>query len=186
MGKSTAVTICKEFWKEIVEYISFPATRRENAEAILKLKADVNCKIPEAVGAIDGTHIPILSPATESMNDCCSRKKRHTINTQVFVGANLMFLDVTTGFPGCMHDARVLQHTALFRVARQGKILSKPSDQINNATIKPVLPVDGAYPLSTWMMKLHVYSPNLTSAERKFKGYLCYKTILCHEVALGK
>ena len=109
-------------------YISFPVTRRENAEATLKFKADVNCKIPQAVGAIDGTHIPILSPAPESKNHYYSRKKRHTINTQAAVGAKLMFLDVATGFPGCMHDAQVLQHTVLFRMTRQGKILSKPPD----------------------------------------------------------
>ena len=82
----------------------------------------MNWKIPQAVGAIDGTHIPILTPATESQNDYYSRKERHTINTQAAVGANLMFLDVATGFPGCMHDARVLQHTALFRMAKQGEI----------------------------------------------------------------
>ena len=58
--------------------------------------------------------IPILTPATESKNDYYSRKKRHTINTQAVVGANLMFLHVTTGFPGCMLDARVLQHTPFF------------------------------------------------------------------------
>ena len=101
VGKSTAVTICKEFWRELTnrssEYISFPVTRRENAEAILKFKADVNCKIPQAVGAIDGTHIPILTPGTESKNDYYSRKKRHTLNTQAVVRANLMFLDVATG-----------------------------------------------------------------------------------------
>ena len=55
-----------------------------------------------------------------------------------------MLSDVATGFPGCMHDARVLQHTALFRMARQGEILSKPSDQINSVTIQPVLLGDGA------------------------------------------
>ena len=43
-----------------------------------------------------------------------------------------------------MHDALVLQHTALFHMARQGEILSKPSGQINNVTIKPVLLGDGA------------------------------------------
>ena len=43
-----------------------------------------------------------------------------------------------------MHDALVLQHTALFYMARQGEILSKPSGQINNVTIKPVLLGDGA------------------------------------------
>ena len=168
VGKSTALTICKEFCRELKrrlsEYINFPVTRRENTEAILKFKADVNCKIPQAVSVIDDAPIPILTPATESKNDYYSRKKRHTINTQVVVGANLMFLDVTTGFPGCMHDARVLQHTILFGMARQGEIVSKPSDQINNVTIKPVLLGDGAYPLSTWMMKPYAYSPNLTRA----------------------
>ena len=155
-----------------MKYINFSVTRRENAEAVLKFKADVNCKIPQTVGAIDGTHIPILSPATENKNDYLSRKKRHTINTQAIVRANLMFSNVATGFPGCTHDARVLQHTALFHVARQGKILSKPSDQINNVTIKPVLLGDGAYPLSTWMMKPHAYSSNFTRGERKFKKKL--------------
>ena len=133
----------------------------------------MKCKIPQAVGAIDGTHIPILTPATESKNDYYSRKKRHTINTQAAVGANLMFLDVATGFPGCMHDAQLLQHTALFYMARQGEILSKPSDQINNVTTKLVLLGDEAYPLSTWMMKPHAYSPNLTRAEKKFNKKDC-------------
>ena len=126
----------------------------------------MNCKIPQAAGLIDATHIPILTP-TESKNDYYSRKKRHIINTQAVVGANIMFLDVATGFPGCMHDARVLQHTTLFRMARQGEILSKLSDQINNVTIKPALLGDRAYPLSTWMMKPYAYSPNLTRAEKK-------------------
>ena len=104
----------------------------------------MNCKIPQAVGAIDDTHIPILTPATESKNNYYSRKKRHTINNQAVVGANLMFLDDVTGFPGCMHVARVLQHTALFCMARQGEILSKPPDQINNVRIKPALLEDEA------------------------------------------
>ena len=64
VGKSTAVTICKEFCRELKrrssKYISFYVTRRENVEAILKFKADVNCKTLQAVGAIDGTHIPIF------------------------------------------------------------------------------------------------------------------------------
>ena len=55
-------------------------------------------------------------------------ERKGTINTQAAVGAKLMFLNVATGFPGCMHDAQVLQHTVLFRMTRQGEILSKPPD----------------------------------------------------------
>ena len=78
VGKSTAVTICKEFYRELKrrssKYISFLVTLSENAEAILTFKADVNCKIPQAAGAIDGTHIPILTPATERAITIAERK----------------------------------------------------------------------------------------------------------------
>ena len=78
VGKSTVVIICKEFCRELKrrwsKYISFPVTCCENAETILKSKAEVNCKIRQAVCAIDATHIPILTPATESKNDYYSRK----------------------------------------------------------------------------------------------------------------
>ena len=46
VGKSIAKTIWKELSRELkrrlLEYISFPVTCPENAEAILKFKADVN------------------------------------------------------------------------------------------------------------------------------------------------
>ena len=94
-----------------------------------------------------------------------------------------MFLNVATGFPECMHDARVLQHTSLFRMARQGEILSKPFDQINNVTVKPVLLGDGAYSLSIWMMKPDVYSPNLTRAEKKLTKDFHLETCLRKELS---
>ena len=83
-----------------------------------------------------------------------------------------MFLDVAIGFPGCMHNAQVLQHAVLFLMAREDEILSKLSDQINNITVRPVLLGDGAYPLLTWMMKPYAYSPNLTHDEKKINKKL--------------
>ena len=88
-----------------------------------------------------------------------------------------MFLDVPTGFPGRMHDARILQHSPLFCIARQGEILSKLSDQISNVTIKPVLLGDGVYRLSAWMIKPYGYSPNLTHDEKNLT-----KTLICKSV----
>ena len=40
--------------------------------------------------------------------DYFCRKQKYTVNTQAVVGAGGIFLDVVTGFPGSINDARVL------------------------------------------------------------------------------
>ena len=67
--------------------------------------------MPQVVGAVDGKHIEILAPSSESEFDYFSRKKKYTINSQTFVGSNLMFLDVSTGFPSNAHHDVVLVWT---------------------------------------------------------------------------
>ena len=59
------------------------------------------------VGAIDGTHIPILSP-TESHTDYVNCKGRHSIIMQAVVDCYYLFRDIVVGWPGSVHDARVL------------------------------------------------------------------------------
>ena len=54
--------------------------------------------IPQALGALDGTHSPIIAPSVEGKVDYYSRKQCYTISTQATVNANLVFLDVETGF----------------------------------------------------------------------------------------
>ena len=64
----------------------------------------------------------IKTPENEQKYDYYCRKQRYSINTQAVVGANLLFLDVATGFPGSMHDSGVLRHSSLFRRAEQNEI----------------------------------------------------------------
>ena len=66
------------------------------------------CKIPQVLGAIDRTHIEILAPSSDSKVNYFSHKQKFTVNTQAVIGTNLEFLDVATGYPGSVHDARVL------------------------------------------------------------------------------
>ena len=58
-----------------------------------------------------------LKPDNESSVDYFSRKQKYTVHTQAVVGSNLIFLDVATGFPGSMDDARMLQQTKLYQDA---------------------------------------------------------------------
>ena len=64
IGKSTAVKItrefCKEFCRTASAFIKFPRNPLETAKAI-----HCHCTIPQALGAIDGTHIFIKTPENE-------------------------------------------------------------------------------------------------------------------------
>ena len=120
IGKLTAVSITHIFYKELSKifrrFICFPKLGNETRSAIRDFKEETNCKIPQALGAIDCTHIKILPPVNEDKKDYFSRKRCHTINKQAAIGANLKILDLATGFPGSIHDARALRKTSIARL----------------------------------------------------------------------
>jgi hypothetical protein len=82
VAKSTCVTITKEFCKAlnrlVGNYIKFPSNRDETAKAISLFQDD--CKIPQAVGAIDGTHIEIIAP--DEPFDYFDRHHRYSVTMQ--------------------------------------------------------------------------------------------------------
>ena len=116
------------------------------SRCIEKFRISTNCKIPQVVGAVDGTHVRISAPETDGKPDYFSRKQCHTITKQTVVGADLLFLDVATGFSGSSHDARNLRNTSLFRISESREILSKPEDAIKSSKIRPLIVGDGTYP----------------------------------------
>ena len=77
VGKSTAVKIVREFCECLVLlsdlFISFPHGDVEVGEAMEKFKRSYDCPIPQILGAVDGTHIPIIGPNVPSCNDYFSR-----------------------------------------------------------------------------------------------------------------
>ena len=101
-----------------------------------------------------------------------SRKQCHTITTQAVVGANLLFLDVATGFPGSSHDARNLRNTSFFRKSESTDILSKPEDAIKYSKIRSLIVGDGAYPLLPWLLTPFQYGSALTWHNKKFNKKL--------------
>ena len=70
---------------------------------------DFDCKwgFPQCVGAIDGTHIPIMSP-TENGLDYFNRKGHHSVVMQALVTCDYIFIDISVGWPGSVHDTHVL------------------------------------------------------------------------------
>ena len=105
---------------------------------------------PQTIGAIDGTHIPIIAPS-ENSSDFYNRKGYYSIIMQAVVAHSYKFIDINVGWHGKVHDSRVFRHSSLFKMGNQG---FPPEKVLNmNSTHVPVhLIEDAAYPLLSWLM----------------------------------
>lgn len=172
VGKSSCVTITKEFCRALNRFsrrfIKLPVNHRDTTRAIALFQDE--CKIPQAVGAIDGTHIEIVAP--KNPFDYFDRQHRYSVIMQAAAGENLMFLDTAIGYPGSMHDARVLRNSELFRKVENGNILREPVVNINGNDIRPLLLGDGAYPLLPWLLKPYPNNIVLNPTQRRFNKVL--------------
>lgn len=116
-------TVCKvvhEFMRATVkiltpQYIKFP-----NEEDAIEYSKSFQHKsqIPNIIGAIDGTHIPILPPS-EGYRDYVNRKGWPSMILQGIVGPNYEFLDVSITQPGRSHDMAALMASAVYRQINQ-------------------------------------------------------------------
>ncbi|KAL1246813.1 hypothetical protein QQF64_034816 [Cirrhinus molitorella] len=66
-----------------------------------------------AVGAIDGCHIRIKPPANNS-HCYYNRKLFHSIQLQAITDHQGKFIDIFVGYPGSVHDARVLKNSPVY------------------------------------------------------------------------
>ena len=107
-------------------FIKFPVTALENALATTSFQEFTDCAISQVVGAVDGTHIEISAPSSQSRLDYFSRKQKYTIKSQAVVGSNLMFLNASTGFPSSVHDARMLRASTLYQKCEANELLTRP------------------------------------------------------------
>lgn len=68
--------------------------------------------LPGAVGAIDGSHFPILRPSKNG-DDYLNRKKYYSVVGLFVANADCYCVDFVVGWPGGVHDARVWRNMAL-------------------------------------------------------------------------
>ena len=92
------------------DYIKFP----ENDELCEVLEGfEEKWQMPQAAGAIDGCHIPVRPP-TLNHTDYYNRKGWYSVILQAVVDHKYLFRDVYIGWPGSVHDARVLSKSYLY------------------------------------------------------------------------
>ncbi|XP_063059675.1 putative nuclease HARBI1 [Engraulis encrasicolus] len=69
------------------------------------------------VGAIDGCHIRVKPPAQHRL-DYLNYKGFYSINMQAICDAEGRFLDIFVGYPGSVHDTRVMKNSPFYLTAR--------------------------------------------------------------------
>ena len=81
---------------------------------------------------------------------------------QCVVDHEMKFTNVYTGWPGCVHDARVLRNSALYREAEAGNLILRDHHIFG----------DSAYPLRNWLVTPFKNFGNLTPQQIRFNKRL--------------
>ena len=139
---------------------------------------------PQVAGAIDGSHIPVLKPR-QSPSDYYNRKGFYSILVQAVVDAHGRFLDVTIGWPGKVHDARVLVNSNFYQRGMAGRLLPDWKRVINGVEIPLLILGDPAYLLLPWLQKAYPETGTLTHKQRHF-NYRQSRARMVVENAFGR
>ena len=158
LGISTVCTIVQWICAAIAihllpRYICIPSER--NPRTIINV-FETLWGFPQVVGAVDGSHIPILKPQG-SPSDYFNCKGFYSI-----VNSSGKFIDVTIGWPGKVHDARVLVNSTFYQHGMAGQFLLDWKRTIEGEEIPLLILGDPAYPLLTWLMKPYSETSALT------------------------
>ena len=154
VGKATVIEavqdVVEALYKMCNEHIKFPGCEAETRAAIETFEDLSN--LLNIVSAIDGSHVRIRAPK-DSAVDYFSRYQQHDFIIQAVVNGQKLFSDFACGYPGSMHDVRVLRPSTIFRRVEGGDVLIAPTVNINVNERGPYLVGDSAYLLSPWLMK---------------------------------
>ncbi|KAI3443607.1 hypothetical protein Pfo_000272 [Paulownia fortunei] len=133
----------------------------DNKMSEIKREFELFSGIPNVVGSMYTTHIPIIAP---KVSVAAYFNKRHTernqktsysITLQGVVDPNGVFTDICIGWPGSMTDDQVLEKSALFQRANKGAF--------NGAWVVG----NSGYPLMDWVLVPYAHA-NLTWTQHAF------------------
>ncbi|XP_071635582.1 putative nuclease HARBI1 [Temnothorax longispinosus] len=138
--------------------IKFPSTeedKQQNAEEFEQIAG-----FPGVVGCIDGTFINIRTPIHKIKSTYVNRHDITSLTLQAICDANQKFLDVFTGVPGKIHDARTFSlsfiRPKVLQMGRDFHILG-----------------DAAYPINENVMTSYREYRDLTEEQREFNYRFC-------------
>ena len=155
IGKSTACTIFLEFMTAVnvalgPQYL----TRPSGGVCPNRTRVAEQVGFPQCGGAIDGTHIPIIAPK-DKRSDYNNRKGWYSMVMQAVYDHRYRFYDIECGWPGKVHDARVLRNSKVFEDGEVGRLFPNRPERIGTVDVNICLIADPAYPLLPRIMKAY-------------------------------
>jgi len=134
-------------------FIKFPSGFRDIAT--LKMKFSEIAGLSGIVGAIDCSHISIVSTGTDNAEIFRNRKGFFSVNVQYVCDATMSFTNIVARWPGSVHDARIFSNSTIYHLFESG-------------TVSGILLGDGGYPCLPYLFT-PVRNP-ITAAERRFNA----------------
>jgi hypothetical protein len=124
------------------------------------------------VGAVDGSHIPIVPPRLYTA-DYYNWKGFYSVLIQAVVSSNCLFWDFDIGWAGSMHDANLWARSDIGQYCEAGRL--SPYALVG----------DAAYPCRPWMMALFKGHKDGFSCEEYHWNFAQSRTRMCLERAFG-
>ncbi|KAF5281740.1 hypothetical protein FQR65_LT14580 [Abscondita terminalis] len=169
LHKSTVCKILHEFVNSILEILTpkFLIMHTDEEAVIIANNFNRISNIPNIIGAIGGTHIPILPP-TDGYRDFINRKSWASIVLQGVVDHMYLFRNMSVKSPGSTHGAMVFKTSNVYRYHMHS--IPQSTVQVQRKKIPYVIIGDPAYSLLPWLLKGH--SNNINADEDKFNNRL--------------
>lgn len=151
------------------KYVHLPRNQEEFESTSRKFEVYSHGVFKHAVGAIDGTHLPIHKPdiSSDPNHKYVNRKGWPSLNCLAIVDRNSMFLYFNARWPGSVGDSRILTNSRL----SSGRFLPPQCFLLG----------DAGFPLESWLLTPYRETPGMTPAQRNFNKFFSSSRIIVEQ-----